>query len=85
VSPRRPRVDVDALAGAIDRALGSPLGQLLERVLPRTAAQVRAARDDLPEVLSELEARALGEVGQEIDRQLSRVLVRRAPKKKSAA
>jgi hypothetical protein len=74
VNPPRPTVNVDALGALIDRALGHPFARVLEDVAPRSMAQLRAARGNLPETLGRLQARAATRVGTEIDAALAEVL-----------
>jgi hypothetical protein len=71
----RPTVNVDALGALIDRALAHPLARVLEDVAPRSMAQVRAARGNLPEALGRLQAHALSRVGSELDAALTEALM----------
>ncbi|HEY2570824.1 MAG TPA: hypothetical protein VGI27_05095 [Solirubrobacteraceae bacterium] len=74
MNPPRPTVNVDALGALLDRALGHPFARVLEDVAPKSIAQVRAARANLPETLGRLQARAASAVGTEIDAALAELL-----------
>ena len=86
----RPTVNLDPILAAFDKLLSSPAAPLVEALLPATAARVRAVRDNLPEVLSTLEGRALQRIGGELDRAMQRAIAswlaptKRRAKKKAA-
>lgn len=61
------RIDLDPVAEGIDRALEHPWGQLAQRLFPRAAAEVRAARDRLPELAGQAQARVEAHVAQELE------------------
>lgn len=67
-------MNVDALGAAMDRALEHPFARLLEQLAPRSMAEVRAVRENLPETLSGFEARAAAHVGGELDHLLADAL-----------
>lgn len=64
----RPTVNLDAVGNAVDRALEHPIGRAVAQLFPEAAAKARAVRENLPEVASGLEARAVdvvkGELGE---------------------
>ncbi len=82
-------VNLDPIAEALDKALAHPLARAVEATLPGATARVRAVRENLPEVASELEARGLEHVGKSLDRALTRAIdswlapKRKRPKKKA--
>jgi hypothetical protein len=55
----RPQVRLDALAHALDRVLDHPAAAVLGELFPVAGRSVRRLRDNLPEVASGLEARAI--------------------------
>lgn len=62
----RPTVNLDALGQAIDRAIQTPLGIVTAAIMPEAFAKLRTVRDNLPEVASGLETRAVGVVKGEL-------------------
>ena len=71
---RRVMFNVDALGALLDRALAQPFIPLLEELAPQSMAAVRAARANLPELLSKLQERATGELGRELDEAIAKAL-----------
>jgi hypothetical protein len=55
----RPTVNLDAVAGVLDRVLAHPATEKLGALMPETVERVRFVRENLPAVCSGLEARGV--------------------------
>jgi hypothetical protein len=59
---QRPTVNLDKVASFLDGLLDHPLAQLAGEFAPITVGAIRTVRENLPEVASGLEARAVDRV-----------------------
>jgi hypothetical protein len=72
---RRPEVNLDKIAAALDRAIEHPATKVAEQYFPDTVARLHQIRDNLPEVASGLERKAVA--GLEVEaKRLARELER---------
>ncbi len=70
---KRPQVNLDAVAGVLDRVLDHPVARIANELLPETMGAVRAIRGDLPAMASGIESRAIQELragARELEREL---------------
>jgi hypothetical protein len=62
---RRPEVNLDRIAAALDRAIDHPATKVAEEFFPDTVARMRQVREHLPEIASGVEAKAVGTIKDE--------------------
>jgi hypothetical protein len=56
---RRPEVNLDAIAAALDKALDHPVTRVAEDYFPDTVRRMRQVRENLPEIASGVERKAV--------------------------
>jgi hypothetical protein len=61
----RPTVNLDAVAGVLDRVLAHPTTQAAGQFMPETVRRLKKVRENLPEFASGVEAHVLERVKQE--------------------